>query len=524
MSDLPKSWTVCKLSDLNEAAPSWNPSRHAGGFDYIDIDAVDNRRQRVDSPKRLASTEAPSRARVGVQAGDVLFSLVRPYLKNIAIVPVTEKQGVASTAFCRVRPPIGVDSSYLFNYLQQDRVISSLPTYGNSPPSARDDEFFAQSVPLAPEGEQQRMVAKLDELFSDLDAGAAALQRAQANLKRYRASVLKAAVEGRLTAEWRQANPPSETGAELLARLLRERRARWEAAQLAKFEASGKAPPKDWRKKYIEPAAPDTSKLSALPNGWCWATVEQLVQQSEYGTSVKCDYEAEFQPVLRIPNIAKGEIDLADIKFSTLDLNQAPSEYLEVGDVLVCRTNGSIKLVGKCAFVRSSLDGAYHFASYLLRFRLLETAILPAWLTSYMSSVPGRAFIESKAASAAGQHNISLSTLHHMPVPLPPAVEIEQALMQVSQVLAVCERQDSDTAKGVQRAKLLRQSILKHAFTGKLVPQDPNDEPASVLLERIRAARAATPAKPKSRRAATRAKPAKTTSAARTPRKPHGPG
>lgn len=524
MSDLPKGWSNCKLSDLNEEVASWSPNRHEGEFDYIDIDAVDNRRQRVDSPKRLASTEAPSRARLGVQPGDVLFSLVRPYLKNIAIVPASEKQVVASTAFCRVRPPIGVDSSYLFNYLQQDRVISSLPTYGNSPPAARDDEFFAQSVPLAPEGEQQRIVAKLDELFSDLDAGVAALQRAQANLKRYRASVLKAAVEGRLTAEWRQANPPSETGPELLARLLRERRARWEAAQLARFEASGKAPPKDWRKKYVEPAAPDTSKLPALPEGWCWATIEQLIWQSEYGTSMKCDYEAEFQPVLRIPNIAKGEIDLADIKFSTSDLKQPSSEYLQPGDVLVCRTNGSIKLVGKCAFVRSDLERAYHFASYLLRFRLLETACLPAWITSYISSVPGRAFIESKAASAAGQHNISLSTLHHMPVPLPPISEIEQASVQIGQVIAACERQDSDTAKGLQRAKLLRQSILKHAFTGKLVPQDPTDEPASVLLERIRAARAAAPARPKARRPAVKkAKPATAATTARKPGKPHGP-
>ena len=371
--------------------------------------------------------------------------------------------------------------------------------------------------------EQRRVAAKLDELFSDLDAGVAALQRAQANLKRYRASVLKAAVEGRLTVEWRQANPPSETGPELLSRLLRERRERWEAAQLAKFEASGKAPPKDWRKKYVEPAVPNTSKLPALPEGWCWATVEQLSLQSEYGTSVKCDYEADFQPVLRIPNIAKGEIDLADIKFSTADLNQVPSEYLQVGDVLVCRTNGSIKLVGKCAFVRGSLDGAYHFASYLLRFRLLETASLPAWLTSYMSSVPGRVYIEAKAASAAGQHNISLSTLHHMPVPLPPAAEMEQALMEVSKVLAACERQDSDTTNGLQRAKLLRQSILKHAFTGKLVPQDPTDEPASVLLERIRTARAATPAKPKGRRpAAKKAKPAKAATTARKPRKRRG--
>ena len=132
-------------------------------------------------------------------------------------------------------------------------------------------------LPLPNSSEQRRIVAKLDELFSELDAGVAALERAQAKLKRYRASVLKAAVEGRLTEEWRRKNPPDETGAELLQRILVERRQLWEQEQLAKFKAKGQRPPKNWQQKYKEPAGDKCiSELPELPEGWCWATVDQI--------------------------------------------------------------------------------------------------------------------------------------------------------------------------------------------------------------------------------------------------------
>ncbi len=119
--------------------------------------------------------------------------------------------------------------------------------------------------PIPPFNEQRRIVAKIEELFSDLDAGVAALERIKVKLKRYRAAVLKAAVEGRLTTEWRAKNPPKETGPQLLERILRERRCNWEADQLAAFEKAGKKPPAGWKDKYKEPAGPDETNLPELP-------------------------------------------------------------------------------------------------------------------------------------------------------------------------------------------------------------------------------------------------------------------
>ena len=344
-----------------------------------------------------------------------------------------------------------------------------------------------KTVPLciAPLSYQERASSRIEELFSDLDAGVAALERVRANLKRYRASVLKAAVEGRLTEKWRRENPSVEPASKLLERILTERRKRWEEKQLAKFKESGKSPPKNWRDKYEEPAAPDTSNLPELPKGWTWATVEQLIVRSEYGTSVKCDYAAKHAPVLRIPNIAGGVLDLSDMKFSTTLLPLDSESALRPGDLLMCRTNGSISLIGKAALVKAELQPYHAFASYLLRFRFGNAGVVPKWVHMYLGSPYGRSFIEANAASSAGQHNISLSLLHRMPVPIPPAIEQNMMLSMVEERLSGAEAAQAAIDVSLNHAARLRQSILKRAFEGKLVPQDPKDKVAEVVLRRI---------------------------------------
>jgi type I restriction enzyme, S subunit len=129
--------------------------------------------------------------------------------------------------------------------------------------------------PLPPVNEQRRIVQKIEELFSELDAGVGALERVKANLRRYRAAVLKAAVEGKLTAEWRAKHPDTEPASMLLERILKERRRKWEEGQLAKYASAGKEPPKGWREKYKEPATAQHPASQALPPTWGWATVEQ---------------------------------------------------------------------------------------------------------------------------------------------------------------------------------------------------------------------------------------------------------
>lgn len=281
-----------------------------------------------------------------------------------------------------------------------------------------------------------------------------------------------------------------ETGVQLLERILTERRARWEARQLAKFKAQGKAPPKDWQKKYPEPVKPDTAGLPELPEEWVWASLDQLVAESSYGTSVKCNYESNGTPVLRIPNVSGSRLDLRDMKFSTTDLGLNKDDYLAVGDVLVIRTNGSIGLVGRAAAVTNNLPTQHYFASYLLRLRCAEITSVHRWILAVLLAHTGRRWLEARAASSAGQHNISLSTLLTMPIPLPSLAEQISALNVIDGAQDSIKQQEEAVELSIKQSAAQRQNILRAAFTGQLVPQDPNDEPASRLLERIRAERA----------------------------------
>lgn len=365
-------------------------------------------------------------------------------------------------------------------------------------PSLRKSDVEDIEFPLAPIREQHRIVEALDSYLSRLDAAEEGLKRVEANLKRYRASVLKAAVEGRLVpteAELaRQEGRDYEPAPVLLERILKERRRRWEEAELAKMAAKGKVPKNDrWKAKYKEPVAPDASELPELPEGWCWASLDQLAWDSSYGTSIRCSPEADGLPVLRIPNVSDSRLRLSDMKFATRDLGLLPGQDLNEGDFLIIRTNGSRSLIGRAAFVDKSLQGSHFFASYLIRFRLAipdSMTHIGCWLSYFWQAPDTRIKLEAMAATSAGQYNLSMTSMSPLAIPLPPFPELVRVCGKLDDLLSVVEATAAAVNQDADRTTSLRQSILKWAFEGKLVDQDPNDEPASKLLDRIRAERA----------------------------------
>ena len=174
---------------------------------------------------------------------------------------------------------------------------------------------------MPPLAEQRRIVDRLDELLSDLDAGVAALERAKVLLGRYRQSVLRAAVTGELTRDWRERHAGQrESGADLLRRILAERRRRWEEAELAKLRAKGKTPRDDsWKRAYREPAAPDTRDLPPLPDGWAWSSFEALIADGPTnGYSPKTDRSAKGTPSLRLSATTSGRLVLNDATIKPL--------------------------------------------------------------------------------------------------------------------------------------------------------------------------------------------------------------
>lgn len=486
---LPKGWAWARLRDLTCSVKTRNPkSEGEGYFLYIDVQALDNTAQRITAPKRVLNREAPSRARVEVSGGDVLFSLVRPYLKNIARVPEELDGQVASTAYCAVRPADGISGSYLFRFLSQNSFIDALPTYGNSPPAARDDEFYDMTVPVPPADEQRRIVQTIEEQLSCLDAGVSALKRARANLKRYRTAVLAAAVEGRLTKGWREENPGVEPASDLLERILKERRERWDKEQVTSYERKGKKPPKGWRSKYKEPARPDEDGLPGLPDGWCWSTVEQLgdVIGGLTKNRKRASYEKKL-PFLRVANVYADELRLEDVHEVGVMEEELDRALLRDGDLLVVEGNGSPEQIGRVALWNGAVDPCVH-QNHLIKVRFPARG-LAEYVLYWLLSPDGREHIGRVASSTSGLHTLSISKVQALPVPLPPLEEQVQLTDKLKRRLSVIERLASSMGPNLKRADRLRQSILRRAFEGKLAPQDPSDEPATVLLEKIRAER-----------------------------------
>jgi type I restriction enzyme S subunit len=322
-------------------------------------------------------------------------------------------------------------------------------------------------------------VAKIEELFSDLDAGVATLTRAKANLKCYRASVLKAAVEGHLTADWRAEHPDVEPASALLARILTKRRQKWEAAQLAKFAATGKSPPKNWKDKYPEPSPPDTTNLPELPDGWCWTSLGQIKQFSMYGPRFSSDgYSDEGVLVLRTTDFSDdGRIDFETPPRLPLSEDEIRSYKLETGDLLITRT-GSL---GTLAIFNGGPTSIA--AAFLIYYRMPTDPTTIRYLFNYLKSPAGQRELIGKGAGV-GRPNLNIPAIDSIPISFPPLAEQVQLNQELSQRFSQIDAAEAQIERGLLRASRLRQSILKQAFEGKLVPQDPADEPASVLLER----------------------------------------
>ncbi len=342
---------------------------------------------------------------------------------------------------------------------------------------------------VPPYDEQVQIADRLDELFTELDAGVAELQAAQKKLALYRQSLLKAAVEGALTAEWRKRNPPQETGEALLARILVERRARWEARQLAKFEEQGKVPAKGWKEKYEKPVQPETSGLPRLPASWVWASLDQMaelqggLQKQPSRTPVLNKF-----PFLRVANVARGLLKLDDVHEVELFDGELKRLGLLEDDLLIVEGNGSKSEIGRCARWDGSIVNAVH-QNHLIRAR--PVVMRGGFIETWINSQAGIQRLTDLAATTSGLYTLSVGKISKIPVPVAPLDEQDQIGRELAAQVEELDRMSAAVERGLRLAAAQRQNILRAAFSGQLVPQDPNDEPASVLLDRIRAERAA---------------------------------
>ena len=423
--------------------------------------------------------------------GDVLIARMPDPLGRACIYPGDPKTSVTAVDVCIVRTGVnGPDHHWLAWFVNSPefRDNVALLQSGSTRKRISRKNLATIALPVPPLAEQRRIVAEIERQFTRLDASVAALKRVQANLKRYRASVLKAACDGTLVpteAELAQSEGRDyEPADRLLERVLSERRVRWN-------------PQENRGRKYKEPIAPDTSGLPELSEGWVWSGLDQLITILKNGFS-KRPQGKSGTAILRISAVRAMSVNLQDIRWVS-DADR-PSEFLvHPGDLLFTRYNGNPSLVGVCGVV-PSLDRNTLHPDKLIRASLTKNGALPNFVQIVANSGVSREFLAGRIRTTAGQSGISGSDLKSMPLPLPPLAEQHRIVAEVERRLSVIQRAEAAVEANLTRAERLRQSILKQAFSGKLVPQDPDDEPASMLLERIRAEREAAEAAAKSNR------------------------
>jgi type I restriction enzyme S subunit len=392
--------------------------------------------------------------------------------------------GLLNQRVCRVTEKTeGYDKRFLFHVLQPYLTAVNNGTSAMTVKHLSSITIREIQLPLPPLNEQRRIVAKIEELFSDLDAGVAALERVRANLKRYRAAVLKAAVEGKLTEQWRAEHPATEPAPALLKRILHERRRRWQQDQRARFTAAGREPPKGWQGKYVEPAGPELDGLPALPKGWCWTSIGQCfaVHVGATPSRKEADYWGGD-----IPWVSSGQVQFCHIKqgaeqITRKGLENTSTRLNPAGSVLLGMI-GEGRTRGQTAILDMAACNNQNCAAIWVPQTPIPSEYVFCWLRSQYEAT-------RRASSGNNQPALNRARVEQIVMPLPPLNEQRQIVVEIEELLSVVDVVEIQVAANLRRAARLRQSILKQAFEGKLVPQDPADEPAAKLLERIAADR-----------------------------------
>ena len=413
-------------------------------------------------------------------------------------------------AFCGVlRAYSAVSEKYLYYFLSsrefKKQVLAS--SKGTNINNLKRDHILGAGMPLAPSAEQRRIVAKIEELFSELDKGVESLITARAQLKTYRQSLLKAAFEGRLTEQWRRDNADKlETADQLLQRIREEREARhqeqlgeWKVA-VENWEAGSreeKRPVRPSKPKYLPP--PRMSNQLGLPSGWSLETLGNVTYKIGDVDHKMPNSTERGVPYLSTANLREdGSIDFDGAKkISQSDFERLAAKIKpEKGDIIFPRYG----TIGRNCLVVTEQEFLVSYSCAIVK-NLSEMA--PKYVYYFTLSPWVKKEID-KYAHETTQKNVGIASIGKFEFPLCTLAEQEQIVRQIESGISSLSQLEEELEDSLQRAELLRQSILKRAFEGKLVPQDPDEEPASALLERIRQEQADAP-KPKRRQRKARA-------------------
>ena len=395
-----------------------------------------------------------------------------------------------------------VDRQFLYHALTNITNDLYAKAHGSGMVHVTKGKFEETPIWLPPRNEQRRIVAKFEELFSELDKGIESLKAARAKLSVYRQAVLKHAFEGKLTAQWREENRGKlETPEQLLARIKQDREARYEQ-QLQEWKAavkeweegckSGKRPAMPGRAKTTtEIASEEVDEFPDIPENW---SLVRLCQIAEIGSGISVSAARKPEdplevPYLRVANVQRGFLDLSEIKHMSIERSQLDHLQLKKWDVLF-NEGGDRDKLGRGWIWQSEIapcitQNHVFRASPYITSRGFNSKLLSYWANTF-----GQRYFEKVGKQTTNLASINKTVLSKFPVPLIPSEEQEELCKQIDQSMTTVDAQEQEIVRALGLTDALRQSILKKAFSGQLVPQDPDDEPASSLLERIKAEKA----------------------------------
>ncbi len=461
---LPKGWIRAPLEQVCDIILGQSPPGDTYNTDGKGLPFFQGKAEFGDLyPTPVKWCASPSKI---AEPEDVLISVRAPVgPTNLAFERSCIGRGLAA-----IRPRNGMPSRYvLFALRATVRELSAKAT-GSTFEAVSGSSVRAHRIPVAPLPEQHRIVAEIEKQFTRLDAGVAALRRAQANLKRYRASVLKAACEGKLVpteAELARADGREyESGAALLERILVERRASWAG-----------------RGKYKEPSAPEMSGLPELPEGWCWATVEQLVSSRPYsitdgpfGSNLKTEHYTDSGPrVIRLQNIGDGKYidEVAHISQEHFDRLQKHRVF--ANDLVIAGFGDNPP---RACIIPDSLGPAIVKAD-CIRFKPHDD-IVTRYLNAALNSDPVRKRTKGMV-HGVGRPRLNLGEIKSIVLPVPPVAEQQRIVAEVERRLSIIDELEAVVAANLQRAARLRQAVLQRAFSGELIDRDESDVSPSLV-------------------------------------------